>query len=191
MSKSAFLTPSQGAVPCLLTTWETTETELYYWLVKQTADESVAADLLQETFLKALQQQRSFCDIDNQKAWLYRVAHNLLVDSQRREGKRSHIDISDIELVCEEVETPTVDKLCQCLPKALNKLSTCDRTIITECDLLGCSQQQFAKQHQLTLTATKSRIQRARTKLRDVLLKQCHIVLDEQQKVSSFHPDEH
>ncbi|RBM47914.1 hypothetical protein DLR65_13880 [Vibrio tarriae] len=33
-------------------------------------------DLLQDTFLKALQQRQAFCDIQNQIAWLYRVARN-------------------------------------------------------------------------------------------------------------------
>ena len=189
MSDNSPLTHKTGAVPCLLSTWQAIETELYYWLIKQTEDESLASDLLQETFLKALQLKQAFCAIDNKKAWFYRVAHNLLVDSKRREDKYADLDITKIDIICEIEERPTIDKLSQCLPKALDKLSEQDRIIITQCDLCGCSQQQFAQQHHITLSATKSRIQRARSRLRVILLKQCHIRFDEHHQVCSFHPN--
>ena len=189
MSNDSSLTHKPEVAPCLLRTWQTLETEIYHWLLKQTEDEALSSDLLQETFLKALQLESEFCSINNQKAWLYRVAHNLLVDNKRREDRHFDLDITKIDIVCDVEERPTVDKLSQCLPKALKQLNEQDRTIITQCDLQGCSQQQFAQENHLSLTATKSRIQRARNKLRAILLKQCHIRFDEHHQVCSFHPD--
>lgn len=183
------LTSETSAVPCLMTTWHLFESELYYWLLKQTNDEDLSFDLLQNTFLKALQQQKAFCDIQNQRAWLYRVARNMLIDKQRRASKEQALDLSHYDPSGDELELAAIDSLAQCLPRALENLSPSQRNIITQCDLQGLSQQQYAQQNKLTLVATKSRIQRARQKLKGILQKQCHIRFDEQNRVCCFYRD--
>lgn len=174
--------------PCLMKTWQAEESNLYYWLFKQCGDGELCFDLLQDTFLRAMQQQQKFCDIANQRAWLYRVAQNLLVDEQRYFG-RWHSEIELPEPVWQPNQQPAVDSLVQCLPKALKRLCDEDRQIIEACDLKGQSQVEFSRQHALTLSATKSRIQRARQRLRGVLKSQCHIRFDDQQHVCCFYAD--
>ncbi|EOA3785113.1 sigma-70 family RNA polymerase sigma factor [Vibrio vulnificus] len=178
-----------SAVPCLIETWHLSESELYYWLLKQTGDPELSFDLLQDTLLKALQQRQAFCDIRNQRAWLYRVARNMLIDKRRRANQEQVQELSDDASIWEEHELPAVDSLAQCLPKALSKLTESESEIIKQCDLQGLTQQQFAEQNGLTLVATKSRIQRARQKLRNVLQVQCHIRFDEQRRVCCFFQD--
>jgi len=179
-------TTKQTAVPCLLQSWHLSESEIYHWLVKQSGDPQLSFDLLQDTFLRALQQQKRFCDIQNQRAWLFRVAHNLLLDALRLQPKSVDIDSYH------QLESPksegraAVESLAQCLPKALTKLSSAEQDIIRQCDLQGLSQQAFADAHQLSLSATKSRIQRARKKLKQILQQQCQIRFDEQQRVCCF-----
>ncbi|EKO3895542.1 sigma-70 family RNA polymerase sigma factor [Vibrio metschnikovii] len=178
-----------SAVPCLIETWHLSESELYYWLLKQTGDTELSFDLLQDTFLKALQQKQAFCDIQNQRAWLYRVARNMLIDKQRKVNQEHVQELSDNESIWEEHELPAIDSLAQCLPKALSKLTESESEIIKQCDLQGLTQQAFAEQNGLTLVATKSRIQRARQKLKSILQAQCHIRFDEQQRVCCFFKD--
>lgn len=183
-------TANQSAAPCLLQSWQLSESEIYHWLVKQSGDSQLSFDLLQETFLRALQQQKQFCDIKNQRAWLFRVAHNLLLDALRRQPK--NVDLASyLQLASPSSEGhATVESLAQCLPKALTKLSVAEQEIIRQCDLQGLSQQAFADAHQLSLSATKSRIQRARKKLKQVLQQQCQIRFDEQQRVCCFIPSD-
>ncbi|MGP8305951.1 sigma-70 family RNA polymerase sigma factor [Vibrio sp. YIC-376] len=176
-------------VPCLMDTWHLSESAIYHWLLKQTADEELSVDLLQDTFLRAMQKKQGFCDIHNQKAWLFRVAHNLLIDRQRQSAKLFRMDLFDYEPTWEQEEEAQVDSLAQCLPKALDKLSHSDREIIKQCDLQGVSQQDYATQHELTLVATKARIQRARKKLKTILQHQCHIRFDDQQRVCCFYKE--
>lgn len=174
--------------PCLLEIWHLSETGLFRWLLKQCHDQDLAFDLLQETFLRALQQEQAFCTITNQRAWLFRVAANLLND-QWRAAELLSFNEPLLEQVEDKVEpSPAVDSLAQCLPKALRRLTPEDKMIIEACDLNGMSQQAFAKQQGLTLSATKSRIQRAREKLRQILKTQCQIRFDEQQNVCCFIP---
>jgi RNA polymerase sigma-70 factor (ECF subfamily) len=180
---------SQSKVmPCLLESWHLTEPALFGWLMTQCGREDLAFDLLQETFLRGLQQKRSFCEIENQKAWLFRVARNLLTDEWRR--KQRYDDVDEI-MEWEDDSTPTmepIDSLAQCLPKALMMLSAPDRQILEACDIAGESQQQFALRHGLSLSAAKSRIQRARSKLRMTLKVNCQIHYDDHHKVCCIFP---
>ena len=180
----------QPTVPCLIKAWKISESELYHWLLKQSGDHDLSADLLQETFLKALQQQQKFCDIKNQRAWLYRVAYHLFIDENRKNKYLTDLDkLNPKDEQIQPQEQAAIDTLAQCLPKAMQKLSPQEQQIILQCDLQQCSQQDFAKQHQITLSATKSRIQRARKKLKQILISQCRIQFNEQQKVCCFKPE--
>ena len=174
----------------ILETWHLSESALFRWLLKQCCDEDLAFDLLQETFLRALKQEKSFCEIANQQAWLFRVARNLLTDEWRKATKFEAGGLLAQQRLPDLPEAlPPVDSLAQCLPKALAKLSQTDRSIIEACDLQGVSQHQYAAQHGLSLPATKSRIQRARIRLKDILKTQCQIRFDEHQNVCCFFPE--
>ncbi len=176
-----------SAVPCLLDTWADTETSLYRWLNQHCSCHDLAFDLLQETFLRALQKETHFCNIENQRAWLFAVAKNLLIDEWRKSGRIEPLegDVSNDESI---PEREPVVSLAKCLPRALACMNDEDRAIIEFCDLQGHSQQEFAIRYHLTLTAVKSRIQRARPKLRAHLKHNCHIRFDENHKVCCFTP---
>lgn len=60
---------------------------LYRYLGRIMGDEERAADLLQETFARALVALRRGPPPENESAWLYRVATNLAYDQLRR-GRR-------------------------------------------------------------------------------------------------------
>jgi RNA polymerase sigma-70 factor (ECF subfamily) len=55
-----------------------------------------------------------------------------------------------------------VDTLTACLPRVLSELAGADRDAIIACDLQGMSQADFATSQGLSLSAAKSRLQRAR-----------------------------
>jgi RNA polymerase sigma-70 factor (ECF subfamily) len=64
--------------------WETHHEELRAYLLRRTRDAAAAEDLLQETFLRLLQESRAGRPPRELRAWLYRVAHNALVSDARR-----------------------------------------------------------------------------------------------------------
>jgi RNA polymerase sigma-70 factor (ECF subfamily) len=111
-------------------------------MVRQLRDKTLAEDLLQDVFLKALRQGEQFCRIDNAKAWLFEVARNTLADHLRR--KHETIELPT-DLCVEDELPPPVDGLANCLPRVLSELSKEDREAITCCDLEGMSQSDFAR----------------------------------------------
>lgn len=63
--------------------WKHHESELRAWLRRRMGSLDDADDLLQDLFLKALRQDRGFCEIRNARAWLFEVARNALADRLR------------------------------------------------------------------------------------------------------------
>ncbi len=178
---------SAGIQPaCLLRAWESHEPELRGFLERRAADPSLADDLLQEVFLKAMRQGVNFCEVENTRAWLFRVARNALVDHARR--SRTTVDLPE-DLAQDEGEEPApVDRLTECLDRVLAEMPAEDAEILRRCDLEGMKQADFARAHGLGLPAAKSRLLRARARLRKSLSEACRVSFDEQGKVCCFVP---
>jgi RNA polymerase sigma-70 factor, ECF subfamily len=170
---------------CLLTAWDSHERELRAWLYSRLRNPHDAEDMLQDLFLKAMRQDQQFCEIANARAWLFEVARNAIADRLRL--KKDQVELPE-DLAAEQEETPAVESLAVCLPRALSELSDEDRDAITRCDLEGMSQDDYAKLKGLTLPAAKSRVQRARRRLREHLSEACQVKFDAAGKVCCFVP---
>jgi RNA polymerase sigma-70 factor, ECF subfamily len=66
-------------------------TAVHAYFVGRTADRSLAADLMQEVFLRLWQRLPEVAGLsaDRQRAWIFTVARNLSIDSLRHERTRS------------------------------------------------------------------------------------------------------
>lgn len=177
-----------GAPSCLLSAWSAHEGELRGYLRHRMHNADDAEDLLQEVFLKALRQGGRFCDVDNARAWLFQVARNALADRLRVVREQVSLPGDDELAMPAGDERAPVEGLSQCLPRVLAELSADDRLALTLCDISGASQQDLADQLGITLPGAKSRIQRARARLRKRLLAVCKVDFDEAGKVSGFTP---
>ncbi len=181
--------PKRGAPrtpPCLLDAWSIHEAELRGYLRHRLDGPQDAEELLQEVFLKALRQGRRFCAVENTRAWLFQVTRNALADRLR--SSREYLPLPE-DLPAPTAETgPQVDGLSQCLPRVLAELSEEDRLALTLCDIEGQPQRVLAERLGLSLPGAKSRLQRARVRLRQRLVEACQVRFDETGKVCCFTP---
>ena len=172
-------------VPCLLAAWSAHEAELRRYLRHCLADRDEADDLLHDLFLKACRQGEAFCAVSQPRAWLFEVARNTVLDHLRR--RRPTLPLPPDLAATEPAEAP-VDQLAQCLPRVLAELSPEDREAVSLCDLGGMSQAAFAELKGLSLPGAKSRVQRARQRLREQMLAACQVKLDGAGQVCCFVP---
>ena len=160
---------------CLMRAWNHHESELRAWLRARLGNAHDAEDMTQDLFLKALRQDRKFCELDNARAWLYEVARNALADRLR--VKREQVELPE-DLVAESHEIPAVESLAACLPRALAELAEDDREALTRCDLEGMTQEAYARLKGIGVSAAKSRVRRARRRLRAHLTTACQVKFD-------------
>lgn len=177
---------SPDSSPCLSRAWGVHATELRNWIRHQHHAIDDCDDILQEVFVKALKQGQKFCGIDNPRAWLFQVARNTIIDRSRTR----HICEVLTESIPDNVagEMAAIDRLTQCLPRVLSELHEADRMAIVLCDIEGKSQQVLAEKLNISLSGAKSRIQRARQRLRERLQTACKVRFDESGAVCCFTP---
>ena len=65
--------------------------EIVHYLMKLTRDQETAKDLMQETFVRAIERQEQLRDRLALRSWLYRIATNLATSSLRRRQLRARL----------------------------------------------------------------------------------------------------
>jgi RNA polymerase sigma-70 factor (ECF subfamily) len=161
---------------CVSNAWSRHRGEIRAYLLHRLGDAGIADDVVQEVFLKAMRAGETFCSLGNPRAWLFQVARNALVD-RLRAGKQTE-PVSD-DLAAESYAIAPVDALAECVEGVLAELPSDDREIIRRCDIEGIKLQAFADASGLTLAAAKSRLLRARQRMRDVMTRHCQVRFDE------------
>ncbi len=170
---------------CLLSAWDRHEGELRAFLIQRAGDPYLAEDLLQDVFLRALGEGGTFCELGNPRAWLFRVARNRLIDHLR-----THKALGELppDLPAKDEEPAPLASLTACLPRALSEMPKEDREALNMCDLEGMPQAEYARLKGIDLPAAKSRIQRARKRLRSHLKTACQVMFDKSGQVCCFVP---
>lgn len=169
---------------CLMKAWQENQQALKNWLLKKTQDPEHAQDILQDVFIKALQHKKRFCTLIHAKSWLFTLTKNCMIDSYRKAQLQATAVSCEPEK--DKQPAPVVD-LQQCLLRVLAELDEGDREVIERCDIQGQSQISYAQMKGLSISATKSRIQRARKKLREQMIASCNVKFN-QQGVCCFTP---
>lgn len=138
-----------------------------------------AEDITQDTFVLAWKAIRSFRG-DNFRAWLLRIASNACTDLLRSKRGRKAESLDDIfpeaNPLPSSAESPEdcalQEELGQLIARALLSLSDDQRLVITLADLQGLSYEEIAEVTKTSLGTVKSRINRGRSNLRDILQRQ-------------------
>ena len=89
-------------------------------------DRSEAEDIAGEVFLKALESLKSYKERGiPMQAWLFRIAHNLMVDYLRKAVKRKTVSIDTVEIASDIDPVTSVEKSMELeqLTKAMEQLT--------------------------------------------------------------------
>lgn len=154
--------------------WQTFSGQLLGWFRKQGVQPADADDLLQEVFIKVHQKLPTLATKERLGPWLYRVAKNQLIDYFRASGRNQLVLQQQPAEMPPENQTEDYQALTACLRSMAAALPESYRKPLLLADYKGVKQQEVAQQLGLGLSATKSRIQRARRMLRQQLQQCCH-----------------
>lgn len=158
---------------------------IYNLICYQVGDPDEAADLTQETFVKAFRAFAGFKGESRVSTWLWRIALNLCKSSYRKRARRERvialsldadIPLEDGEMgrefadwsVCPESIIQTRELRSE-VQRAIQMLPPPYRVAVILCDLEGCSYQEIADIMEISVQAVKSRIHRGRRMLRQKL----------------------
>ncbi|BCA52865.1 putative RNA polymerase sigma factor FecI [Nitrospira sp. KM1] len=141
------------------------EQDLFRFLVRRIKCVFTARDLTQELFLKISAQQDT-CHIQNQKAYLFRMAANLATDYQRIERNRAEILAEANDILWGGAEHRHAERVIIArqelarLEQALNELPSMSRNIFQLNRFGHKTQQEIAKELGVSISTVEAHIRK-------------------------------
>jgi len=136
-------------------------------------DRETAEELVQETFLRIFNRKNSYTPRYAVSTWIYTIALNLARSELRKRKLRRFLSLDFIK---EEADVELPDKvnlkamsLAPIIQQAIEKLPDDYKTAFILCDIQRLPYQQIAEVMRVPVGTVKSRINRARSMLRDKL----------------------
>jgi RNA polymerase sigma-70 factor, ECF subfamily len=172
--------------------WDQAFEQLRTFIAARVGDDDVAADIAQDVLVHNIA-AGALDRVDNPTAWLYRSARNAVIDHYRTRHRHDPIDqVTDLWPEPEPVDNrpnAAVRDLAGCLRPLAAQLPEIYRDALDRVDLAGQSHHDAAVELGLSTSGMKSRVQRARHQLKDLLTGCCAVQVDRLGAVSSYQPN--
>jgi len=146
--------------------FETHHLALYRFVLRSCGDARAAEDVTQEVFVRALRDGVRVPPAGSERAWLFQIARNLLIDRWRR-GNLEPLTLP--EEADGTTAVPAAQALRASLRAALTRLPDADREAFLLGQVAGLTYAEIADSTGTTEAAVRSRIYRARRALRKQL----------------------
>lgn len=146
---------------------------------------SMAEDLAQEVFLRIYRARKRYTAGARFSTWLYRIAHNVASNARRSLARRREVNVvasSDAEMSAQPLThmvkeasglmpTRQLDKVerAQIVRAAMEALNDRQRMALLLSKFEGMSYEEIADSMELSVSAIKSLLSRARVNLKDIL----------------------
>ncbi len=167
--------------------WRECSPKLRQFVLKRVSDPSVTEDILQDVFLKLYGHIGQLDAISNFENWLYRVTRNTVIDYYR-----SRKLVLTYQEAVSSTDTPgpnkAILKLIPCVETMVGRLPEKYRSAVILTEYQGLTQKEMGEKLGLSLSGAKSRVQRARARLKGMLTECCHFELDGLGGIISFEP---
>ena len=168
--------------------WEEFHPGLKQFILKRVSDEQNAEDILQDVFLKIHTRIDTLRDEEKLQSWIYQIARNVIADYYREH--KATVALSEALLLPEEtvVDDDVVKDLLPSVRTMVDSLPAEYRQALLLTEYEGLTQRELAERLGLSFSGAKSRVQRAREKLKAMLLDCCHFEFDRLGKVIDYQP---
>ncbi len=163
--------------------WQAMSQQLRAFFRRRVTDDQLAEDLLQETFVRVHNGLASLQDQERLAAWVQRVAHNTMRDYFRKGFVSKEVPTSGGAVVDDIPEEQDSDEnyneeIAAGLGCIVQQLPSRYREAIELAEIQGLTQSEVGAHLGLSMSGAKSRVQRGRGKLKNLLLECCHFELD-------------
>ncbi len=157
------------------------ESDFRAFLRRRVSDDAMAEDLLQQSFMRAVQQEHRGEPPEQAVAWFYRILRNAVVDYYRAragDDKKTAAFLQDLRASGDD-KTPVLDELrpsvCACLQRLLPGLRPAYAELLRRIDLEGEAPAAVAQDLGVTMNNLTVRLHRARLALRKSLEQTCGV----------------
>jgi len=174
-------------IPIMIVTeqiWKEYQGKLRAFIYVRINDNAVTDDILQDVFLNIHTQLETLKDNRKLESWLYQITRHAVIDYYR--SRKLSEPLPDDLMQTINTNNQTEQELTSCLEPMINQLPDKYREAIFLSDISGMKQKDVAKKLGLSLSATKSRIQRGRVILKGLFFECCEINLNKHNQILEY-----
>lgn len=173
-------------VTSTLQIWEELNIPLRKFIIKR-VHQSDAEDILQSVFYKI---HTNIDQIRNQQkihAWVYQIAHNAIVDYYRNRAVTVEFSMENADTTTpNSIDSHITSEVADCLKAMIEFLPEKYKEALLLTEFENLTQKELSERLGLSISGAKSRVQRARKKLQEVLLDCCHIEFDRSGNIADY-----
>lgn len=167
--------------------WREHRERLYRFVLGRVRDPATAEDIVHDVLVRAYRGRDTLRNHDRFESWLYQITRNAIIDHYRARRPTAPLP-DDLPEALQEPDGArrAQAELAQCLQPFVASLPDHYREAVELAEIRGLTQQETAARLGLSVSGAKSRVQRARQRLADMLLECCRVEFDSTGAVMSY-----
>lgn len=165
--------------------WQEYHSRLRAFIKSRMSDDAAADDILQNVFLKMHTGVASLKDATKLQSWLYQIARNAIIDYYRLQNPTTDIPEWFTHPKPDSGEK-VAQELADCLQPMIQLLPDIYREAVILSELKGLKQKEVARMQGTSLSGAKSRVQRGRALLKEMLADCCRLEFDHKGRLCDY-----
>ncbi|CAN7201894.1 RNA polymerase sigma factor SigZ [Paenibacillus sp. LjRoot153] len=159
--------------------WKSFYNPLRNFIVKRVKLVHDADDILQNVFMKIHANLDTLKDDQKLQSWIYQITRNCIMDYYRKEKLQLKVELpTDLPLEDTEDLNEAIKEIASCIRPMVQQLSDNYKHALELTELGNYTQKQLSEQLGISFSGAKSRVQRGREKLKELLLSCCNFEFD-------------
>lgn len=167
--------------------WTEVATKLRPFIARRVSDADID-DVLQDVLLRMHRGLGQLADEQRFSGWMYQVARSAIAEHARTRARHPIAEPPELAAETAEDDRVAATALAACLTVFVARLPSPYREAVTLVELEGLTIREAADLAGISVSGMKSRVQRGRGQLRDLLDACCAIALDSRGKVTDVAP---
>jgi RNA polymerase sigma-70 factor (ECF subfamily) len=158
--------------------WNELNGDLEKYICAKVNHDDHCNDILHDVYLKLVANVHKISEIDNIRGYLVRIASNTIADHYR--ASATTLSVQEPEMLADEAD-------CSCnqvalsdsfLERTIQQLAPMYREAFVKVEMEGLTQKEYADSAGISLSGAKSRVQRAREQVKELILQCCKYQFD-------------
>jgi len=166
--------------------WNELAGKLREFIRRRVADDAEAEDILQDVLLKVARRPDELPAPEKLQGWLFLIARNTIIDRHRT--RRETVAVPETLPIEAEAAPEELDGLKSSFRRMIHSLPGPYREAILLTEIEGLSQVELAQRLGISVSGAKSRVQRGRQQLKEMLLDCCEFEFDRRGRVFDCTP---
>ncbi len=170
--------------------WKQLIAPLKGFVAKRVNNHAAVDHIVQNVFIKIANHISELKDSQKIRVWIYQITRNTIIYYYRKQKPTDELP-PNLQIIDEYDEQDLSKKLSSCIRPMIKQLPDKYREAIELTELNGISQKQLSEQLGISFSGAKSRVQRGREKLKELLAACCHIEADRYGNIVDYQKIEH